>query len=150
MDQALDDVANFVHAWRRLVGTEHPPAYSLVLSYVILSPTYFSQKGPITMQMTDLQQAVATVEATTAEGNPAGPLDTPPAWSSSDETIVLVAPAPDGMTCVISSPSPGPLGSAVVTVSATVGGAALTATLAVDIIASGAVALTISVGAPTP
>jgi hypothetical protein len=150
MDQALDDVANFVHAWRRLVGTEGPPAYSLVVSFVVLSPTYFSQKGQTIMQMTDIQQAVATVEATTSEGNPAGPLDTPPAWSSSDETIVLVQPSADGMTCVISSPSPGPLGSAVVTVDATVGGAALTATLAVDIVASAAAALTISVAAPTP
>ena len=102
------------------------------------------------MQMTDVQQCVASVKATTIEGNPAGALDTPPKWTSSDNAIVLVEPSPDGMTCVIKSPSPGPLGSAVVTVTADVDGEPLEATLAVDIIASDAAKLEITTTAPTP
>jgi hypothetical protein len=149
MDQALQDWADFIHAFRRVIGTESGAVVALSLSYVKLDPIFFSKEGETKMQMTDIQQAVATVRALTVEGNVAA-LDTPPQWSSSDETIVLVTPATDGMTCVISSPSPGPLGSAVVTVNAVVGGMALTATLAVDIVASAATKLEISVAPPTP
>jgi len=124
------------------------PITELVLTGVTLEPTRFWEKGENPMQMTDTQTAVAHLEAQTAEGNPAK-LDTPPSWSSSDTSIVLVEPSPDGMSAVISSPTPAPLGSAVVTVSAVVKGNTITATLAVDIIAGTAVALNITTDAPT-
>lgn len=101
------------------------------------------------MQMTDLQTAVASIQAVTAEGN-AAVLDTPPTWASSDPSIVTVDVAPDGMSAVIGSPTPGPLGSAVVTVTAQAGGNVVQGTLAVDIIGSGAVAINITTAAPTP
>jgi len=101
------------------------------------------------MQMTDVQQSVAHIAAVDSEGNPAT-LDTVPTWVSSDPAIVTVVAAADGMSAVISSPSPAPLGSAVVTVTAQVGGVDVSATLAVDIIASTATAFNITSDAPTP
>lgn len=101
------------------------------------------------MQMTDIQEAVAHIQAVDAEGN-AATLDSAPTWTSSDPSIVTVTPAPDGLTAVIGSPSPAPLGSAVVTVSAQVGGNTVSGTLAVDIIGSAATAINITTDAPTP
>lgn len=101
------------------------------------------------MQMTDVQHSVFTIAGETAEGNPAV-FDTPPVWESSDESIVLVEPAPDGMTCVVKSPSPGPLGSAVVKVSSQANGVDVFGTEAVDIIGSAAVKIAITPGTPTP
>ena len=100
------------------------------------------------MQMTDSQTAVAHLEAQTAEGNPAK-LDTAPTWATSDAAIVLVEPSADGMTCVISSPTPAPLGSAVVTVEAVVKGNTISATLAMDIVAGTAAILNITTDEPT-
>lgn len=125
------------------------PASQLILTGVTLEPTRFWEKGSKTMQMNDSQTAVAHIEAQTAEGNPAK-LDTPPTWTSSDTSIVLVEAVPDGMSAVISSPTPAPLGSAVVTVSAVVKGNTITGTLAVDIIAGDAVAISVTTDAPTP
>ncbi len=120
----------------------------LIITAVTLEPTVFLLEGSNFMQMTDSQTAVAHLEAQTAEGNPAK-LDTPPNWSSSDTAIVLVEPSPDGMTCVISSPTPAPLGSAVVMVDAVVKGNTITSTLAVDIVAGTAVILNITTDEPT-
>lgn len=157
-DPILADWAVFLHACRRVIGTEgdvkKPPwkpkdieIYNVVV--VDQEKSIFYHKGAIRMQMTDIQQCVANVQATTAEGNPAQ-LDDVPVWESDDTNVVLVEPAPDGMSCVIKSPSPGPLGSAVVTVSAKINGQDVFATLAVDIVASAATKLEINTQPPTP
>lgn len=141
-------IAEIVDGLRTILGVNRTVT-GLFFSAVSLPPATFFLRGIIKMQMTDVQQAVATVEAQDAEGNPAA-LDNAPAWSSSDVNIVTVTPAPDGMSAVIKSPSPGPLGSAVVTVTAQVAGQPVTATLAVDIVASAATQLNISTAPPTP
>jgi len=130
------------------IKEKKPKPKKLILTAVTLEPTVFWLEGSNTMQMTDSQTAVAHLEAQTAEGNPAK-LDTPPTWTSSDTAIVLVEPSPDGMTCVISSPTPAPLGSAVVTVEAVVKGNTISATLAVDIVAGTAAILNITTDEPT-
>jgi hypothetical protein len=120
---------------------------ALLLTCVTLNPTKFWGKGVKDMQLKSNQQATATVEAVDAEGNPAA-LPTPPTWESDTPGTVTVEVSPDGMSAVIGSPNPGPLGSAVVTVTAMVNGSPVSATLAVDIIAGDAVALNITTGAP--
>lgn len=124
-------------------------AKAILFTCVTLVPTKFWPKGVKTMQMTDIQTAVAHIAAVDAEGNPAT-LDSAPLWSSSDPSIVTVTPSADGMSAVIGSPSPAPLGSAVVTVTATVAGGDVSGTLAVDIIGSAATAINITTDAPKP
>ncbi len=148
MREELNAVAGLVRSVRRLLGTRYY-AESILFTCVTLSPTKFWARGVNKMQMTDVQQSVAHIAAVDAEGNPAT-LDSVPAWVSSDPSIVIVAAAPDGMSAVVSSPTPGPLGSAVVTVTAKIGGIDVSATLAVDIIASTATAINIATDAPTP
>ena len=100
------------------------------------------------LTMTDVQSAVATISAVTdSEGNPAT-LDGPPTWESSNPGTVIVQAAPDGMSAVVSSPSPGPLGKSTLTVRAKSAGVDLVATADVEIIASSAVALGVNFGAP--
>lgn len=140
---ALKDIAKAI---REKLKPED--ASKLVLTGVTLEPTMFWEKGANKMQMTDSQTAVMHIEAQTAEGNPAK-LDTPPTYSSSDSAIVIVTPAADGMSAVISSPTPAPLGSAVVTVEAVVKGKTISATLAVDIVAGTAAVLNITTDEPT-
>jgi len=122
---------------------------AILFTCVTLDPTKW-EKGIKAMQLKSNQQAVASLSAVDAEGNPA-PLnfDAPPVWTSDTPGTVTVEASPDGMTAVIGSPNPGPLGSAVVTLDAMAGGKALQATLAVDIIAGDAVAIQITTAEPT-
>jgi hypothetical protein len=154
-DLILEDWANFLHAVRRVIGTENCNGQgvitALTFSSVVIArqdQSTFYERGATEMQMTDSEQCVASVEAQTAEGNPAALADAP-VWSSADPSVVMVEPAPDGMTCVIKSPQPGPLGSSVVSVTAAVGGKMVSATLAVDIVAGDAVKLEIKTEPPT-
>jgi hypothetical protein len=152
-DPILDDWANFLHAFRRVIGTEDGEVISKIeIDSVVIArqdQSTFYGKGVTKMQMTDTEKCTAHVSATTSEGNPATLADVP-VWNSDDPTVVTVEPSPDGMTCVIKSPSPGPLGSAVVTVSAKIGTETVESTLAVDIVAGDATKLEITTDAPTP
>jgi hypothetical protein len=152
-DPILDDWANFLHAFRRVIGTENWEVITKIeIDSVVIArqdQSTFYGKGVTNMQMTDTEKCTAHVSATTSEGNPATLADVP-VWNSDDPTVVTVEPSPDGMTCVIKSPSPGPLGSAVVTVSAKIGTETVESTLAVDIVAGDATKLEITTDAPTP
>jgi hypothetical protein len=152
-DPILDDWANFLHAFRRVIGTEDGEVITRIeIDSIVIArqdQSTFYGKGVTNMQMTDTEKCTAHVRATTSEGNPATLADVP-VWNSDDPTVVTVEPSPDGMTCVIKSPSPGPLGSAVVTVSAKIGTETVESTLAVDIVAGDATKLEITTDAPTP
>jgi hypothetical protein len=152
-DPILEDWANFLHAFRRVIGTENGEVITKIeIDSVVIArqdQSTFYGKGVTNMQMTDTEKCTAHVRATTSEGNPATLADVP-VWNSDDPTVVIVEPSPDGMTCVIKSPSPGPLGSAVVTVSAKIGTETVESTLAVDIVAGDATKLEITTDAPTP
>lgn len=143
----LDNIEDFIGALRKLLNSTRP-AKSFKLSGVILDPTLYWVEGAISMQMTDSQNAVAHIGGVVdSDGNPAK-LDSV-TWESSDSAIVTVDPSTDGMSCVVGSPIKGPLGSAVVTVSAKSGTHDLSATLAVDIIAGDAVAIEITTDEPS-
>jgi hypothetical protein len=99
--------------------------------------------------LTDSQKVELTIAPVTAAGNPA-PVDGVPEWGSSDETVLTVEPAADGMTC--EAITTGKLGSAQVNVSADVemddGVTMLTGTLAIDVLAGQAVSLGVTAGTP--
>ena len=65
--------------------------------------------------LTDLEKVSLSVAFTTAAGNPAV-VDGIPVWGTSDETILSVVAAEDGLTAVVTTV--GPLGSAQVSVTA--------------------------------
>jgi hypothetical protein len=71
-------------------------------------------EGATSIDMTNSQKATATITPVDAKGNPAA-VDGVPEWASSDETILTVTPAADGLSAVVAAV--GPLGSAKVSVS---------------------------------
>lgn len=106
-------------------------------------------KGISSMFLTDLQKVSVSIAPVDAMGNPAK-LDGVPSWTVSDETILTVTPAEDGMSAVVSTV--GPLGMAQVAVVADAdlgeGVTTIAGTLDIEVIASAATALSVSVGAP--
>lgn len=56
--------------------------------------------------MTATQQRTLTITPKTRRGQPA-PVDGVPVWASSDETVLTVEPAADGLSCVIKAQAPG-------------------------------------------
>jgi hypothetical protein len=68
-----------------------------------------------TVTIKDRQQFTVGIAPKSKAGNPA-PVQGIPAWSSSDETVLLVTPAEDGMSAVVKAV--GPTGAASVKVSA--------------------------------
>jgi hypothetical protein len=70
-------------------------------------------EGASSITMTNSQKATATITPVDAKGNPAS-VDGVPVWASSDETIITVTPAADGLSAVVAAV--GPLGTAKVSV----------------------------------
>jgi len=98
--------------------------------------------------LTDSQKVTLAIAPVSKAGNPA--VVESSAWSSSDDTVLTVVAADDGMSAVATVT--GVLGSAQVSVSADAdmgeGVETLIGTLDVDVVAGQAVSLGISVGAP--
>jgi hypothetical protein len=100
------------------------------------------------------QQVPATLAITNAAGQPA-PVDGVPVWASSDETVILVTPAADGMSAVAAAVAPG-TGRITVTADADTGAGVTTITgVSEDIIvvvdpANAASIMTLTLGAPVP
>ena len=99
--------------------------------------------------LTDEQQVPLSVSFTTAAGNPAI-VDGAPVWTSSDENIVTVQPAEDGLSAV--ALTVGPLGVAQVSVTADAdlgeGTRTITGLLDIEVRAAEAVVANIGAGAP--
>jgi hypothetical protein len=102
------------------------------------------------VQLTDVQEARATIAPQDRAGNPAS-VDGVPTWESSDTSVITVSPTEDGLTADVVTT--GTLGTATVTVTADAdlgeGVTSLTGTLEVEVIASQAADLNVSVGTPT-
>jgi len=100
--------------------------------------------------LTDAQKVTLKVNPVSKAGNPA-PVDGAPKWSVSDETVLTLVVAADGLSCDVVTT--GKLGSSQVAVVADAdlgeGVTELTATLDVDVKASAAVNLGLDVGTPT-
>lgn len=101
--------------------------------------------------LTDLQKVALSVTFTTAAGNPAV-VDGVPVWGTSDETILSVVAAEDGLSAVVTTV--GPLGLAQVSVSVDAdlgeGVKPLVGTLDVSVIASEAAFAIVASGVPEP
>jgi hypothetical protein len=105
-----------------------------------------------TLILTDSQKVALALAPADAAGNPA-PIDvsTPPVWSSSDDTVLTVTAAADGMSA--DAVTTGKLGTATISVSADADPSSATKTIAgtldVQVLAGEAVSLGISAGNPT-
>ena len=101
--------------------------------------------------LTDLEKVSLSVSFTTAAGNPAT-VDGIPVWGVSDETILSVVAAEDGLSAVVTTV--GPLGGAQVSVTADAdlgeGTRSLVGTLDVTVIGSEAAFAIVVAGAPEP
>ena len=100
--------------------------------------------------LSDIQEATLSVSFVDKAGNPA-PVEGAPAWAVSDANLLTITPAADGMSAVVSAN--GPLGTGQVSVSADAdlgeGVATIAGTLDIDVLASQAVSIAITAGAPT-
>jgi len=98
--------------------------------------------------LTDEQQVTLSVGFKTAAGNPAK-VDGLPIWASSDESIVSLVVAADGLSAVAVS---GALGSAQISVQADAdlgeGVRTITSTLDIEVHAAEAVSVLVVVGTP--
>jgi hypothetical protein len=99
--------------------------------------------------LTDEQKVSLAIEPLTQAGNPAK-VDGAPVWSVSDESVITLVVAEDGLSA--DAVSTGKLGTVQVSVSADAdlgeGVRAITSTLDVEVKASEAVTLGIKVGTP--
>lgn len=102
------------------------------------------------LNLTDSQQVNLKVAFADKAGNAAA-VDGAPVWTSSDETVLTVAAATDGLSAVATAT--GKLGTAQVSVSADAdlgsGTTTLTGTLDVTVLAGSAVSAVVSADAPT-
>ena len=97
------------------------------------------------MILTDSQKVVVSVSAVDKKGNPAA-LDAAPVWTSSDENVVTLNVATDGMSAV--AMAVGTLGHAQVLASAVVGDGNISGTLEIDVVSGSASTLNLTAGAP--
>ena len=95
--------------------------------------------------LTDIQKVALSIQPVSAAGNPA-PVDGVPVWSSSDDTVLTVVAAADGMSA--EAVTTGKLGSAQVNVTADAdlgeGTKSITGVLDIEVKASDAVSLEVS------
>lgn len=100
--------------------------------------------------LTDVQKVALAIAPKSAAGNPA-PVDGAPQWSSSDETILTLTVAEDGLSA--EAVTTGKLGIAQVNVTADArlgeGVETITGVLDIEVKASEAVSLDISAGTPS-
>ena len=82
------------------------------------SSNRFTVKGALmATTMTDTQSFTLSIVAEDAAGEPAS-FGAPPTWAADASGVVVVTPAADGMSAVVSNASPPVLGVATITVSA--------------------------------
>lgn len=102
------------------------------------------------LTLTDSQQVNLKVAFADKAGNPAS-VDGAPVWTSSDDTVLTVTAAADGLSAVAAST--GKLGTAQVTVTADAdlgaGNTPIAGTLDVQVLAGQAVSAVVAADAPT-
>lgn len=119
---------------------------------VTLTPQYWgTPRGELmaTLTLTDSQSCPLSVAFVDAAGNPAV-VDGAPQWLTGNSEILALAPAADGLSCVVNAA--GPLGTATVSVSADAdlgsGSTTISGSLDVTVIAGAAVTVDITAGTP--
>jgi hypothetical protein len=101
------------------------------------------------MDLRDDQQVVLTIQPVDRKRKPA-PVDGIPVWASSDETVITLEVAADGMSATARGVAPG-AARVVVTADADLGAGVtdLTGTLEFNVTGGSAVAMEITAGTPT-
>ncbi len=122
------------------------PADHIVITAILDDGTIL--EGVTSMDMRDDQKVTLTIQIVDKKGKPAV-VDGVPVWASSDETVVTVVAAADGMSAVASGVAPG-AARVVVTADADLGAGVtdLTGTLDFNITPGSAATLSITAGAP--
>ncbi len=107
-------------------------------------------QGVTTMQMTNSQQVLVSIQPVDKKNQPAA-VDGIPVWASSDETIATVTPDANGLSAVVKAV--GPLGDCKISVTGDAdlgpGVSAIFGTLDVSIVQGQAVGFNLTVGTPT-
>ena len=120
-------------------------AVALVFTAHLENQTF---EGVTKMDLRDDQKVLLTIEPVDAKGKPAK-LDGVPVWAGSDDTVVTIVPASDGLSAVASGVTPG-TARVVVTADADLGSGVtpLTGSLDFNITGGQAASLTITAAAP--
>ena len=120
-------------------------AVTLVFTVHLENQTF---EGVTKMDLRDDQKVLLTIEPVDAKGKPAK-LDGVPVWAGSDDTVVTIVPASDGLSAVASGVTPG-TARVVVTADADLGSGVtpLTGSLDFNITGGQAASLTITAAAP--
>lgn len=131
---------------RILAAVEPLPAVKIIFTVEMEGQTTEGES----IAMTNSQQATATIQPVDKKRQPA-PVDGVPVWASSDETIITVTPAADGLSAVVAAV--GPLGAAKVSVTADAdlgaGVSSIFGSLDVTVTQGQAVGMTITLGDAT-
>jgi hypothetical protein len=105
--------------------------------------------GPIVaFQLRDTEQVPLSIEALTAEGNPAAITTS---WTTSDDVLASVTPTGDNEALVVASPTDAPgLGPVVITAESTdtSDGSIHSSTFEIDVVAGDAVVFNVVAGTP--
>jgi hypothetical protein len=122
------------------------PAVGLVFTAYLEDGTILNEVTKMTLR--DDQKVSLTIQPVDKKGKPA-PVDGAPVWASSDETVITVVPADDGLSAVASAVAPGSC-RVVVTADADLGSGVTPLTGTLDFTVTGGQAATISIVAGTP
>ena len=108
-------------------------------------------KGEDMLTLTDIQKCALTVAFQTAAGNPAK-VDGAPQWSVSDEALLELQVAEDGMSATVTAKGPLGIGQVLLKADADLGEGVkeITGLLDVEVIASEATVAIVAAGAPEP
>lgn len=98
------------------------------------------------LTLTDSQKCTLKISVVDKKGNPAVADDTP-VWNVDNPNVLSITPSDDGLSCDIASL--GPLGDALVSVSADVASTPISGTLQVAVTAGAATTIEIQAGEPS-
>ena len=101
----------------------------------------------MSFQMTDSQQTVLHVTAVDKKGNPTNVSPGSVAWLIDNPNVATLTPSVDGLSATLVAV--GPIGTFIVTVNATVGGTAVSGTLAGSVVSGAPTQVSISADTPT-
>jgi len=126
---------------------EPGPAVKLEITAFLEDGTILN--GVTQMDLRDDQQVALTIQPVDKKGKPAL-VDGVPVWAGSDDTVITVTAASDGMSAVVVGVAPG-TARVVVTADADLGSGVtdLTGTLDFNVTGGSAVTLNITAGTPT-
>ena len=125
----------------------YKPHFKFIVLYRINNQIITSEVSMVVLL--DNQKVSVLIQPVSVKGNPA-PLDGVPVWTVTDESLVSVVSAEDGMSAVVTAV--GPIGTAQVIVKGDAdlgeGLVEITGILDVEILASGAATFVITPGTP--